>query len=134
MYGKEFFHKKDFVQIIEKPIKHIQKNKEPIFFYHEDKPIPLLKLLFKDQFLKTITVDMGAVKFICNGADVMRPGITHVDDDIKKEEIVVIVDINNKKPLVVGETLYFGDEITQKTDGKVIKNLHFITDDKWTLN
>ncbi|MCC7574272.1 RNA-binding protein [Candidatus Woesearchaeota archaeon] len=134
LYGKEFFNKKDLIQITQNPIKHIKLNKEPVFFFEKEKPIPLLKLLLKEQFLKTITVDMGAIKFICNGADVMKPGITDLDENIRKGEIIVIVDEKNKKPLVVGETLYSGEEIKQKTDGKVIKNLHFITDNKWDLN
>lgn len=134
LYGREFFSKKDFMQIQDNPINHLRLNKEPIFFFVDDKLIPSLKLLLKNKFLKQITVDMGAVKFICNGADVMRPGITTIDSDIDRGEIVVVIDERNKTPLVVGESLYSTQELNELRDGRVIKNLHFIGDDKWNLN
>ena len=39
----------------------------------------------------SVTVDMGAVKFVCNGAKVMRPGITDFGS-FKKGDIVVVKD------------------------------------------
>lgn len=133
-FQEEFFHKKDFVQIISEKIKYIALNKEPLFFYHGDKLVPSLKTLMKRNFLKTITVDMGAIKFICSGADVMRPGIVELDEDIHKGEIVVVLDVNNKKPLVVGRALFSGVEIKGLSEGKVVENLHFVSDDKWNLS
>lgn len=132
-YGREFLNKKDFVQLAFQPFKHIKINKEFAFFYFEDEPVPFLKLLIKNLFLKKIFVDKGAIKHVCNGADVMRPGIVKVDESIKKGEIVVIVDEAYEKPLVVGKALYDGEEIINKKEGKVVKNLHFVSDDKWGL-
>ena len=136
LYGKEFFHKKDFVQLIDSSIKYIKTNGKIYFFYEDAKnePIPALKILLKEPFLKKVTVDMGAVKFICNGADVMRPGIVQIDADIQKNDVIMIIDEKNKTPLVVGLALYDSDELENMTDGKVIKNLHFIGDDKWKLD
>ena len=51
---------------------------------------------------------MGAVKFMSSGADVMRPGITELDHEIKKDEIVVVVDQTHKKPLCVSKALFSG--------------------------
>jgi PUA domain protein len=34
---------------------------------------------------------MGAVKFVCNGAKIMRPGITKFDT-FKKDDIVIVKD------------------------------------------
>lgn len=133
LYGEELFTKKDFMQVINEPRKHITKNKEPILFFHDEKPVPLLKFLMKKPILKKITVDMGAVKFVCNGADIMRPGITEVDENIQENEFVVIIDEKNNAPLAVGQTLLSAQEIKEQETGKTIKNLHFVADELWNL-
>lgn len=133
LYGKAFFTKKESIQIHDKPIKHIRLNKTPILFFKDETPIPTLKLLLKDQILKKVTVDMGAVKFICGGADVMRPGIIQIDDNIKKGDIITVLDEKNKTPLVIGEAKYSSEELKEKQDGKVIKNIHYVSDELWQL-
>ena len=51
----------------------------------KDGYIPVLTLLLNKQVdLKTVVVDMGAIRFVTNGADVMRPGITKIESTIKK--------------------------------------------------
>jgi len=81
--------------------------------------------------LKKITVDMGAIKFVINGADIMRPGITEIEEGIAKDELVVIIDERNKKPLVVGIALYDSAEMKKITSGKVVKNIHYVGDEIW---
>ena len=34
--------------------------------------------------LPIVTVDQGAIRFICNGANIMRPGIKHIKHDFQK--------------------------------------------------
>lgn len=124
--------KKDKVELIEdEKVKLILVNKEPCFFYYQDKEVPTLKYLQTNNLLKKITVDMGAIKFVVNGADVMRPGITEVDEGIKKEEFIVVIDENNKKPLAVGIALFDSEEIRKMNSGKVIKNIHYVGDEIW---
>ncbi len=106
-------------------------NSEPLFFYYEAQLYPSLKYLLKNQILKKATVDMGAVKFVINGADIMRPGITAIDESIEKDEAVIIIDLNNKKPLAVGIALFSGKEIQNMNSGKVIKNIHYVGDEIW---
>lgn len=94
--------------------------------------LPVLTLLLNNKVdLKTVIVDMGAVKFVTNGADVMRPGITKIDPSIKKGEIIQIVDETHNRPLAVGKALFSTKEIEVKASGKVIKNLHTIKDSVW---
>lgn len=94
--------------------------------------IPVLTLLLENKVkLKTIIVDMGAVRFVVNGADIMRPGITEIDPQIKKGELVKIVDEKNNRALAVGKAMFDAKEIEAKSLGKVIKNLHTITDNIW---
>jgi PUA-domain protein len=107
-------------------------NNEPMFFYHENKLIPTLKHLLKNNILKKITVDMGAVRFVVAGADVMKPGIVNLEEGIQKEEFVSIVDAAHGKPLAIGEVLFSGEEIKSMASGKVIKNIHWIGDKIWS--
>ena len=94
--------------------------------------IPVLTLLLKNKVnLKTIIVDMGAVRFVTNGADIMRPGITKIDPLIKKGELLKIVDEKNNRALAVGKAMFDAKEMEAKTSGKVIKNLHTIKDHIW---
>ena len=48
-----------------------------------------------------VTIDMGAVKFIYNGADVMSPGIVDADTDILPGGAVWVRDEKNLRPLSI---------------------------------
>ena len=98
----------------------------------EDGYIPVLTLLLNKRVdLKTIVVDFGAVRYVANGADVMRPGITKIDPSIKKGDIVRIIEETKNRALAVGKALYDASEMEIKSSGKVIKNLHTIQDSVW---
>ena len=77
-----------------------------------------------------VTVDMGAVKFVCNGAKVMRPGITDFGS-FKKGDIVMIKDQIHGKALAVGVALENSEAAKAMTKGYVIENLHYISDKMW---
>jgi PUA domain protein len=129
----DFFTKKDQLMHAETDRVYILKDNVPFFFYLDGKIIPTLKLLLQRLFLKQVVVDMGAVKFLSSGADTMRPGIVELDKSIKKDEIVVVVDQNHKKPLCVAKALLSGEEIFMLKQGKVLKNLHWVGDEVWQL-
>lgn len=94
--------------------------------------IPVLTLLLNKKIeLKKVVVDMGAIKYITNGADIMRPGITRIDPTIKKGDIVVIVDETHDRALAIGKTLFDAKEMKGRNSGKVVKNLHTIQDSVW---
>ncbi|WP_049981817.1 RNA-binding protein [Halolamina rubra] len=75
-----------------------------------------------------VTVDAGAVSFVSNGADVMRPGITEADEGIAEGDLVVIVEESHGKALAVGRALVDGDEMAGDS-GKVVESLHHVGDD-----
>jgi len=77
-----------------------------------------------------VTVDMGAVKFVCNGAKVMRPGIIDFGS-FKKGDIVMIRDQIHGKALAVGIALENSEAARAMTKGYVIENLHYISDKMW---
>ncbi|MFX1454378.1 MAG: DUF1947 domain-containing protein [Promethearchaeota archaeon] len=98
----------------------------------KDDYIPVLTLLLKNRVeLKTIIVDFGAIRYVANGADVMRPGITSIDPSIKKGDIVKIEEETRHRALAVGKALYDAAEMEAKDSGKVIKNIHTIQDPIW---
>jgi PUA domain protein len=80
-----------------------------------------------------VMVDMGAVKFMCNGANVMRPGIiSHTE--FSKDEIVCIIEESQQKFLAVGKSLVHSSEMKELSKGEIIKNLHYISDKYWEIN
>lgn len=94
--------------------------------------IPVLTLLLNNRVdLKSITVDFGAIRYVANGADVMRPGITKIDPSIKKGDIIKIEEETHKRALAVGKAMFDAAEMEAKNSGKVVKNLHTIQDPIW---
>ena len=84
-------------------------------------------ILEKFPFVK---VDMGAIKFVCKGANVMRPGITKFSD-FESGEIVCIIEESQNKFLAVGKAKISSKEAEDARKGEVIKNMHYISDDFW---
>ncbi len=80
---------------------------------------------------KWVTVDMGAVKFLYNGADVMAPGIVDADIEIREGDPVWVKEEKHGKPLAVGIALMEGGEMVTSRKGKAIKTLHHIGDKVW---
>ena len=95
----------------------------------------VLPLLTKEEVLKSfpnVSVDMGAVKFVCNGAKVMRPGIVQMDE-FKKDDIVVVKDSTHGKYLAVGLALTGSKEAQAMSKGPVVDNKHYISDKFWEV-
>ena len=75
-------------------------------------------------------VDMGAVKFMCNGANVMRPGITKFSE-FSKDELVCVVEESQNKFLAIGRSCVPSTEMEKLNKGEIVKNLHYISDKYW---
>jgi len=98
----------------------------------DGRPFPTIRGLLKHKATKNfVSVDMGAVPYVTNGADVMAPGIVEVDPDIKEGDLVWIRDATHKRPLAIGKALASAEVMSAKGPGKVIKNLHFVGDKIW---
>lgn len=94
-----------------------------------------LPFLSETQLLEkfpNVMVDMGAVKFMCNGANVMRPGIKS-HSDFQKGDIVCIIEESQHKFLAVGKALFSSQEVSEMKKGQVIENLHYISDKFWEI-
>ena len=104
---------------------------KPLFFKISHLVMPTL--LF-DKFYSTlphIVVDMGAVPFVCKGANIMVPGIVRIEDEFEKDALVVIIDEKHAKALAIGKSLYTSTEIRKMKQGIVIKSIHFVSDKIW---
>jgi PUA domain protein len=108
----------------------------PTFLLWNDQVIPSLHL-FLDLDVRTLAnrviVDMGAIRFVTNGADIMRPGIVDVSTTITENMFVIVGDERHGKPLAIGIALYDGGTIMAMDEGKVVKNVHYVGDPIWNL-
>lgn len=89
----------------------------------------LSETVLLEKFPKAI-VDAGAIKFVCNGANVMRPGIKKFTE-FQKDDIICVVEEVYNKFLAVGKALVSSSEMANITKGEVVKNLHYISDKYW---
>ena len=80
-----------------------------------------------------VTVDMGAVKFVANGADIMGPGIVDVEDTVAEGDLVWIRDERNHRPLAIGRAIVPADELRRKPKGKAVLSLHHVGDKLWSV-
>jgi PUA-domain protein len=75
-----------------------------------------------------VTVDRGAISFVSDGANVMRPGITEATDDIGPGDLVVIVEEVHGKALAIGRAETDGSEMISES-GNVVESLHHVGDE-----
>lgn len=92
--------------------------------------LPFLSEIEMLEKFPTVTVDMGAVRFMCKGANLMRPGIKKFTE-FEKDKIVCIVEESQHKFLAVGKSLIDSSELETMEKGEVIKNMHYISDRFW---
>lgn len=97
--------------------------------FFDNKVFPTINGLLQMEPTKAyVTVDMGAVKFVYNGADIMAPGIVDADEDIELNQLVWVREVEHEKPLAVGRALTDGRTMIESDSGKVVKSLHHVGD------
>ena len=137
------FIKEEFIKSA-KRIEELKNNKSHFIFInsklalfeYENKWICSLHLLLENNNLKQyreIIVDKGAIAFIIKGADIMRPGITTIDENIEENEIIIIREETHNKIIAIGQAKFSGQEIMNSDSGKVIKNIHYVSDEIWNF-
>ena len=133
VFGVEVFTEKDAVDIAESTdFDLIFVNNDILGIIYEDKPFLTVRGILKYKPEKrAVTVDMGAVPYVTNGADVMGPGIVDADQSVSEGDLVWIRDIKNKVPLAIGVALRDGAGLSAKEKGKAIKTLHNVGDKLW---
>lgn len=101
------------------------QNNEIVLAEKEGVTFPTLK---SRAVLPQAVVDMGAVKFVTNGADVMAPGVKE-KPEYSEEDLLHVVDEKNRKKLAVVQALTSSSEFPEK--GRAFKNLHWVGDKIW---
>ncbi|MDI6888492.1 MAG: RNA-binding protein [Methanocellales archaeon] len=106
---------------------------EPVLFMIGEKVFPTVKGALKLKSKRNrVVVDVGAIRAISKGADVMCPGIVDADIEIQKGDFVIIVDEVHNKPLAIGRALISGEDM-MGDKGKAIKSIHYVGDSMWKL-
>jgi PUA domain protein len=112
----------------------VGKNRVLAFFVPSEqgeRAAPTVRTLLEAKPTRSyVTVDMGAIKFVNNGADIMGPGIVEADAGLQPGDVCWIRDERNKRPLAVGQALEAGPAMA-KQPGKKVKNLHRVGDELW---
>jgi PUA-domain protein len=80
-----------------------------------------------------VTVDMGAIPFVCKGANIMAPGIRGFKGEFQKGDLVIIIDEKHGKPIALGEILFDSEQAKNLKQGAVIRNIHYVGDKTWSL-
>ena len=90
-------------------------------------------LYFEELFavIPKIVVDMGAVPYVCKGADVMAPGVRAIKGEFEENALLLVVDERHGKPLAIGVAIFGSDEMRARDSGKIVKNLHYVGDKLW---
>jgi PUA domain protein len=104
------------------------------FIHSKDRFIPFLGSKDTLALLPGAVVDEGAIRFLLNGADVMRPGVRRMDDWGEAGRLVVVREEKKERAIVVGQSLVAGAEAKTMTKGPCLKNLHFVGDRYWDLH
>jgi PUA domain protein len=102
---------------------------EPQVLYVDDEPFLTVRgANANEPTAHVVTVDAGAIEFVSDGADVMRPGIVDADETIAEGDLVVIVEEVHGKALAIGRALVAGDDMLGDS-GKVVESIHHVGDE-----
>ena len=131
---KQVFGEKTSVEVVETEFGEVCLiSGKPVLVVTEAAVYPTLvsKELF--EMFPRIVVDMGAVPFVCKGANIMAPGIRRFEGSFAKGDIVFVVDEKHGKPIALGEATYDVEEAKIIKQGMVIENIHYVGDSVWEL-
>lgn len=119
----------ELVEFADEEIELVLIGGDPHVVYFDEDPSPTVTGANEAEPTKHIvTVDAGAVSFVSDGADVMRPGIVEVTDDIEVDDIVLVAEEAHNTILAVGRARVSSEEMLGDS-GKVIDSLHYVGDD-----
>ena len=124
----------ELVELTDSPFDLVLVDGDPDVLYYEDEPFVTVRGANEHPPERgMVTVDAGAISFVSDGADVMRPGITEADENISEGDLVVIAEETHGKALGVGRALVDGSEMVGDS-GKVVKSLHHVGDDLYEFS
>jgi len=126
--------KKPSLELAESPnVRIFYLNGKPLLAATKDGLIPTLLFEKALLLLPRITVNMGAVPYVCNGADVLAPGVVKIDGIFAVGDFVLVVDERHGKPLAVVSALVDSQAASGLQRGKLARNLHYVGDTLWSM-
>ena len=132
----QLFNKNDKLEsaVSDKGEKLILKEGRIWFFYYNDNLYPTIRCLRETKVdISSAVVDIGAIKYILNGADVMAPGVDSFGSGIKEGDFITIKEEKAKSIIAVGLSLINSEDFDKGKKGKIIKNLHSLKDEYWNF-
>lgn len=142
--AKELFQE-DFVRYLnsKKSLFLVKYSDDYEIIFDDDAQEPLLIVRVKDSnlfpslqslrkfndLLPKIWTDTGATKFLLNGANLFRPGITKFES-FEKNQIVQVVNPQGNV-LSIGKVLYSSKAMPDK--GEVLETISYLNDEIWSI-
>ncbi|SFF83900.1 RNA-binding protein, containing PUA domain [Halopelagius inordinatus] len=124
----------EMVELSESEYDIVLVDGEPVVMFLDDEPA--LTVRGANQYSPSrnvVTVDSGAISFVSDGADVMRPGIVEADDSIASGDFVLVAEETHGKVLAVGRALESGAEMVGES-GKVVESIHHVGDELYEFS
>jgi len=106
-------------------------NNRPLLAIADNNFLPTLLFDEALTLLPKIVVNMGAVPYICNGADIMAPGVVKIEKNYKTNQYVVVMDERHHKHLAIAIALTDSQTASKMQHGKIAKNIHYVGDNLW---
>lgn len=104
---------------------------KPVFVKLDDLIFPTLVFEELLKNMPQVVVNMGAVPYICRGADVMAPGIVCLEGLFEEGDEVVVVDERHRKPIAITLAVHNVEEARLFKRGKILENIHYVGDSLW---
>lgn len=134
MDAERFFGSKPRIELAEAQAAEVLLiNEKPILARLGGRLLPTLALDELLSLLPKVVVDMGAVPHVCNGADVMAPGVVRIHGDFNENDLILVVDERHGKSLAIGFALFKSQTMGSLKQGKVVKNVHYVGDKLWNF-
>jgi PUA-domain protein len=125
------FGSKASVEVVESEVGLIYLIGGKPLLFKGDSVLPMLTFNEFVNAAPKVVVDMGAVPFVCKGANVMAPGIRKVEGEFAKGDLVIVIDEKHGKALAIGESMLDSTTMRETKKGPVIKTLHYVSDKIW---
>ncbi|KAL4439866.1 hypothetical protein ABPG75_002867 [Micractinium tetrahymenae] len=112
-------------------------NNVPLFFSMRDGPwFPTLRLLHQyPDMMPRLRADLGAIKFVLSGANIMCPGLTSpgatIHDEVEEGAAVAIYAEGKEHAMAVGYTKMSTTQMREVNKGIGVDNLHYLNDGLW---
>ena len=124
----------ELVEFVDADYEVVLVDGDPLVFYVDEDPFLTVRgANAHDPDTGVVVVDAGAVSFVSDGADVMRPGIVEADREIRADDLVVVAEESHGKVLAVGRALVDGDEMVGDS-GKVVESIHHVGDELYEFS